>query len=104
MKYTAGGDAVRRPHLADNPISHHNSWERVPTHPTYDIPSGVYDGGGACVPETPMETSDEKTGVAQPKGDLQSGVFDGGVTVFSRHYRRRVTTDRERPTLSIWTN
>jgi len=41
-----GGEAVRRRRLADSPISHHNSWERVPTHPTGDTLSGVYDGGG----------------------------------------------------------
>jgi len=73
-----GGDAARGRPLADSPISNHNSWERVPTHPTYDTPLGVYDGGGAYVPETPMETSEERPGVAQPKFDTQTGVFDGG--------------------------
>jgi len=33
----------------DSPISHCNSWKRVPTHPTFDTPSGVYDGGGVCL-------------------------------------------------------
>jgi len=41
-----GGDAVKRQRLADSPLSHHNSWERVPTHPTSDTPSGGYDSGG----------------------------------------------------------
>jgi len=71
-----GGDAVRHRRLADSPISHLNKWERVASPPTYDTPSGVYDGGGAGVLETP--TSDQRISGAQPKGDTQSGVFDGG--------------------------
>jgi len=66
-----GGDAVSRRRLSDSPISHHNSWERVPTHPTWDTPSGVYDGGG-----TPEGTSDKRT--SGDKCDTQAGVFDGG--------------------------
>jgi len=57
-----GGEATRGRQLADSPISHYNSWERVPTHPTYDTPSGVYDGGGASAPETPMETCEWRPG------------------------------------------
>jgi len=72
------GDAARGRHRADSPISHHNSWERVATHHTNDTPSGVYDGGVACVPETPTEKGNERPSVARPKGDTQSGVFDGG--------------------------
>jgi len=68
-----GGDAVRRRQLADSPISHHNSWERVPTHPTCDPPSGVYDGGG-----TSRETGAKRTGGDQC--DTQTSVFDGGGT------------------------
>jgi len=73
-----GGDSVRRLRLADSPISHHNTWEWVASHPTYDTPSGVYDGGGACVPESPAETCANRTSGAQPQCETQSGVFDGG--------------------------
>jgi len=73
-----GGNAVRHRRLTDSPISHLNTWERVASHPTYDTLSGVYDGGGAGVPETP--TSDQRISGALEyiKGDTQSGVFDGG--------------------------
>jgi len=64
---------VRRRRLADSPISYHNSWERVPKHPTWDTPSGAYDHGG-----TSAETSDKRASGAQPTCDTQSGVFDGG--------------------------
>jgi len=54
--------------------------ETVPTHPTFDTPSGVYDGGGASVPEALMETGDERErpGVVQPTSDTPISVFDGG--------------------------
>jgi len=70
-----GRDAVRGRRLADSPISHHNNWEQVASQPTYDTPSGVYDGGGACVPETPAE---KRISGAQPQCDTQSFMFDGG--------------------------
>jgi len=66
-----GGDAVRRRRLADSPISHHNSWERVPTYPTCATPPGVYDSGGTLV-----ETGAKRTGGDQC--NTQTGVFDGG--------------------------
>jgi len=73
-----GRDIVPGHRHADSPISHHNTWERVPTHPTYDTSSGGHDGGGAGVPATPIERSEGKHDMARPTGDPQSGVFDSG--------------------------
>jgi len=73
-----GGDIVPGRRLADSPISHHNTWERVASHSTYDTPSGVYHGGGACVFETPTAKSNGRHSAAGPTGDPQSGVFDSG--------------------------
>jgi len=39
--HSRGGEAARGRHLADSTISHHNSWERVASYPTYDTPSGI---------------------------------------------------------------
>jgi len=53
-----GGDAVQRRRMADSPISHYNTWERVASHPTYDTQSGMFDGGGDSVLKTPPATSE----------------------------------------------
>jgi len=75
-----GGDALRGRPLADSPISHHNSWVRVPTPGTFDLPSGVRDGEGEYVSEVRMGNSDEgeRPDVVQPTTDTPRSVFKGG--------------------------
>jgi len=66
---------------ADSPISHNNIWDRAVAQPTCDTPSGVYDGGGERVPETPREVHREIAMthyVVQHTQDTLSGVYDGG--------------------------
>jgi len=71
-------NATRRRQQADSPISHHNNWERAAAQPKCDTLSGVYDGGGERVPETPSEKSDERPSVTRSKCDTPSGVYDSG--------------------------
>jgi len=68
-----GGDALRGRQLADSPISHYNSWVRVPTPSTADR-------GRVSTPEALMETWDEfgRPDVAQPRSNTTTSVFDGG--------------------------
>jgi len=66
---------------ADSPIPYNNTWERAVAQPTCDTSSGVYNGGGERVPETPPEVHREtakKHYVVQPPQDTSSGVYDGG--------------------------
>jgi len=70
---------------ADSPIPHNNIWERAAAQYTCDTPSGVYDGGGKRVLETPPEAhyvvqhiSAKKHHVVQHIQDTSSGIYDGG--------------------------
>jgi len=72
-------DIRRRGHAPSScPISHNNIWERATAELTCATPSGVYDGGGGRVPETPPDTNDNRSCVAQPEGGTSSRVYDGG--------------------------
>jgi len=59
--------------VADSPISHYNSWVRVPTPSTADR-------GSASYPEALMETGDEfgRPDAVQPRSSTTTNVFDGG--------------------------
>jgi len=82
-----GGDAIRGRQLANIPISHYNSWVRVPTHKTADSPSCTSDRGGAFTQEARMDTGNERErpDVGQPTSDTLISVFDGGVSTHPRH-------------------
>jgi len=68
----AARDTTRLRRQADSRISHHNRWDQAATQPKCDTPSGVYDGGGERVPETPIQRSDDGPGVTRPKCDTPS--------------------------------
>jgi len=96
-----GGDALRGRQLADSPISHYNSWVRVPT------PSAA-DRGSVSTPTALMETWDERVrpDVVQPNSETTTSVFDGGETIFTRHLpplHLTIVQLKHEPTSYVWT-